>query len=306
MSFNLLKITRMKCEIFAVGKRFVAVLLLVVLNFLHCGAAFANVEMTAQAQEAARLMGIEDQVNRLLEFKKNGKLDIYDQEALELQLSLVRKIMTTGMQLRSLSAKFDREITFEQQALDKLTRERDFAVSLTTNANFLQLSILSMIIDGPLEQTKDRRKILNGNRLNIVSGLTVGGLALLALYQQKGGTRHSKVEANLLGQTLGVDSPESEKLPPILWQYLNSPAADTAGGLTRRQQLTEYWETAKVLPINIKKAGTVEQVSASGPRHRQRCESIKLITARVTMLFDLRAMSNMLTAGLVELLQALD
>lgn len=306
MSFDGMKIIRMKCNRFAFGKRFVAILLVAILYSLPCSAVYASTEMSPQAQEAARLMGIEDQVNRLIQFKKNGKLDTYDQEALELQLSLIRKIMTTGMQLRSISAKFDREITFEQQALDKLTRERDFAVSLTTNANFLQLSILSMIIDGPLEQTKDRRKILTGNRLNIVSGLTVGGLALLALYQQKGGTRHSKVEANLLGQTLGVVSPESEKLPPILWQYLNSPAADAAGGLTRRQQLTEYWETSKVLPINIKKAATVEQVSASGPRHRRRCESIKLITARVTMLFDLRAMSNMLIAGLVELLQALD
>lgn len=306
MTFDVSVITQVEFDTFTVRRSMLAIFLTALLTFLPCTAAFASGELTPQAQEAAKLMGIEDQVYRLLEYKKNSLLNNYDQEALGLQLSLVRKIMTTGLELRSASAKFDREITFEQQALDKLTRERDLAVSLTTNANFLQLGILSTIIDGPLEQTKNRHMILNGNRLNIVSGLTVGTLALLALYQQKGGTRKSKPEANLLGQTLGLEALDSEKLPPILWQYLNSPATDAAGGLTRRQQLTEYWETAKVLPINIKKAATMEQVSAFGSRHRQRYESIKLLTARVTMLFDLRAMSNTLNTGLVELLQALD
>lgn len=306
MSFDVSMITQFACDKFSVRSSILAIFSAALLTFLPSTAAFASGELTPQAQEAAKLMGIEDQVYRLLEYKKTRSVDNYDQETLGLQLSLVRKIMTTGLELRSASAKFDREITFEQQALDKLTRERDLAVSLTTNANFLQLSILSTIIDGPLEQTKNRHMILNGNRLNIVSGLTVGSLALLALYQQRGGTRHSKPEANLLGQTLGLEAPDSEKLSPILWQYLNSPATDAAGGLTRRQQLTEYWETAKILPINIKKTSTVEQVSALGARHRQRYESIKLLTARVTMLFDLRAMSNMLNTGLVELLQALD
>ena len=282
-----------------------ALLAAALLAFSPASAALASADLSPHAKEAANLMGIEDQVNRLVELKKNGTLGA-DEDSLRLQLSLIRKIMTTGLQLRAASAKFDREITFEQQALDKLTRERDFAVSLTTNANFLQLSILSTIIDGPLEQTKNRHRVLNGNRLNIISGLTVGALALLALYEQRGGTRHDQPTPNLLGQTLGLESPESEKLPPILWAYLNLPAPNGLSSLTRRQQLTEYWETAKVLPIDVKKASTREQVSAFGPRHRQRCERIKLITARVTMLFDLRAMSDMLNTGLVELLQALD
>lgn len=276
------------------------------LAFLPGTVVFADSELTQHAHEAASLMGIEEQVNRLIELKKNGKLDGDDPEALDLQLTLVRKIMTTGLQLRSASAKFDKEITFEQQALDKLERQRDFAVSLITNANFLQLSILSTIIDGPLEQTKNRHMILDGNRLNIVSGLTVGALAVLALCLQRGGTRPSKPEANLLGQILGLEPPESEKLPPILWNFLNSPAPGVATDLTRRRQLTEYWQTAKVLPINIKNTATVEQVSAFGARHRQRCETIKLINTRITMLFDLRAMCDSLNTGLVELLQALD
>lgn len=264
-------------------------------------------QMTEHGREAARLMGIEHEVQSLIDLKNSGRLDRFDLNAIRLQLHLVRKIMSTGLMLRVVSAKFDREITLEQQALDRVTRERDFAVAILNNANFLQLGILSTIIDGPLAQTTKKKHILYGDRLNIVSGLTVGGLALLSLCAQRGGIRHAKSDANLLGQTLGLQTPDSEHLPALLWSYLNSvPPNNVTGGLTRREQLIKYWETSKVLPVNIKKEATKERVSGHGTRHHRWCESIRLMTARVTMLFDLRAMVDRLNAGLVELLQVLD
>lgn len=263
-------------------------------------------ELTGHAREAAKLMGIEQDVQRLLELKNAGMLKTYDRDALKLQLELVRKVMTTGLQLRVVSAQFDREITLEQQALDRVTRERDLAVAVLNDANFMQLGILATIIDGPLAQTKNKRRVLYGNRLNIVSGLTVGGLAVLTLCAQRGGFRHAKSDPNLLGQTFGLPTPDTEHVPPILWNYLNSVPPSSTTGLTRRQQLIKYWETTKVLPVNIKSAKTKERVSGYGPRHHRWCETIRLMTARISMLFDLRAMVDRLNTGLVELLQAMD
>jgi hypothetical protein len=268
--------------------------------------AETQVNISKHAEETAKLLGIEDQVHRFIELKNSGKLEAYDKEALKLQLTLIRKVMTAGIELRTVSARLDKEITFEQQALDSLTRKRDAVVATTNNANFLQLNILSMIIDGPLEQSKNHRMNLYGNRLNIVSGLLVGGLASLALLEQRGGFRLSPADPNMLGQTLGLNAPDDEKFPPMLWNFLNSEPPTLNTNLTRRQLLIEYWKTAKVLPINIKKQATVEQVSALGPRHHRWCESIKLIGGRVTMLFDLRAMIDMLNTGLVDLLEILD
>lgn len=265
----------------------------------------ANRGLTYHAREAANLLGMQGEIDKLIELKRAGKLNDFDSQACKLQLSLVRKIMSLGLELRTVAAHFDREITIEQQALDKLIRQRDFAVTTTNNINFYQLGILSTIIDGPLEQTKNPHRIIAGNRLNIVSGLTVGTLALVALLEQRGGYRKSIAEPNMLGQTLGVSSPTGEHLSPVLWTYLNSPA-DSGGDATRREKLIEYWQTAKVLPVNIRKPAIAEQVAASGPGHKQRGERIKLITARITMLFDLRAMVDRLNIGLVELLQELD
>lgn len=263
-------------------------------------------KISAQAEEVAKLLGVDGEVHRFLELKNSGRLESLDKEALKLQLLLIRKVMSTGLELRTISAKFDREIVLERDELDKLTRNRDFVVATTNNANFYQLNILAMIINGPLAQTRNPERILNSDRLNIVSGLTVGGLAALAFLEQRGGIRLSKADPNLLGQTLGLEAPSDVQLPPFLWTYLNSVAPDSTHGLTRRQQLLEYWKTGKVLSINIKKPLTVEKVSALGSRHHKWCESIKLINSRVTMLFDLRAMIDLLNAGLVDLLQALD
>lgn len=262
--------------------------------------------ISPNAEEVAKLLGIDGQIHRYLELKNNGRLDVFDKEALQLQFALIRKLMTTGLELRTVSAQFDNEITHERQAADKLCSERDFIVAQTNNLNFYQLGILSMIIDGPLAQTENKHRILASNRLNIVSGFLVGGLGALAFLERRGGIRHDRAEPNLLGQTLGLNAPSYEQLPPFLWTYLNSVAPDSDHGLTRRQQLIEYWKHGKVLCINIKKQSTVEKVSALGPHHHQWNESIKLINSRLTMLFDLRAMIDLLNTGLAELLQALD
>lgn len=262
--------------------------------------------ISPNAEEVAKLLGIDGQVHRFLELRNSGKLDVFDKEALQLQFALIRRLMMVGLELRTVSARFDNEIITERQAVDRLSSERDFIVAQTNNLNFYQLGILSMIIDGPLAQTQNEHRVLASNRLNIVSGLTVGGLAALAFLERRGGIRHTRAEPNLLGQTLGLNAPSYEQLPPFLWTYLNSVAPNSTHGLTRRQQLIEYWKHGKVLSININKPSTVEKVSVLGPHHHQWNESIKLIDSRLTMLFDLRAMIDLLNTGLAELLQALD
>lgn len=268
--------------------------------------AATGTKISAEAEEVARLLGIDAQVHRFLELKSSGKLETFDKEALQLQLALIRSVMTTGLELRTVSAQFDKEITIERDQLDKLVRGRDFIVAQTNNLNFYQLDILAMIIDGPLAQTQNKYRVLASNRLNIVSGLMVGGLAALAFMERRGGIRLTRAEPNLLGQTLGLNAPSYVQLPPFLWTYLNSVPPGSESGLTRRQQLLGYWKSSKGLSINIKKTSTIEKVSVLGSHHHQWCESIKLITSRVTMLFDLRAMIDLLNTGLAELLQILD
>jgi hypothetical protein len=278
-------------------------------NLLAEASPNTKIILTGQAQEAAHLLGIESEVTRIIEIKNSNKIDVLGQEALKLQLKIIRKVMNAALELRITAAQLDKEINDEYRALDRLTKQRDDVVAATNNANFLQLGILSTIIDGPLAQSHNPTDNYRANILNIVSGFMVGGLAALALFEQRGGIRNSKAEPNMLGQTLGLNPPEKEKLPPLLWTYLNSvcPGSERYEQvLTRRQQLLEYWKTNKVLTINIKKQSNIEKVSALGPHHSRWSENIKLISNRITMLFDLRAMTDLLNTGLVDLLQVID
>lgn len=292
--------------------RFLIVLtaLLMFCNMSVCAyaveASVSHNELTPQAEEAAKLLGVYDEVRKFIKLKNSGRFETLDMDALRTELGIIRKVMSAGLELRSVSAKLDREITFETQAVDRLTRERDFVVAATNNANFLQLNIFATIIDGPLAQSANARTQMAGNNFNIVSGLMVGGLALLSLLEQRGGIRHGTAQTNMLAQPLGLNPPAEKQFSPMLWTYLNSVAPNSKHGLTRREQLIEYWKTAHVLPINIKKQSAIERVSVLGPHHHKWHESIKLINARIMMLFDLRAMVDLLNAGLVDLLQALN
>src|SRR5271156_2757980 len=66
-----------------------------------------NMQLSKRGQEAARLLGIEGQVQKFIDFKNTGKLETFDREAAKLQLFLIRKVMTAGVELRTISAKLD-------------------------------------------------------------------------------------------------------------------------------------------------------------------------------------------------------
>ena len=191
-----------------------ALALLLVLPLRALAESTSNMQLSKQAEEAARLLGIEGQVQKFIDLKNTGKAETFDKETAKLQLYIIRKVMTAGVELRTVSAKLDREIIFEQQAVDKLTRQRDFTVAVTTNANFLQLGILSMIIDGPLEESHQSSRVLAGNELNVVSGGLVGALAALAFLELKGGSRHRRRSQICLGNRLGLILPQMKKYHP--------------------------------------------------------------------------------------------
>src|SRR5690554_3999839 len=60
--------------------------------------------LSPQADEAARLLGIENEVHRFIQLKNSGKIETFDVEALRLQLGIIRRVMSAGLELRTVSA----------------------------------------------------------------------------------------------------------------------------------------------------------------------------------------------------------
>lgn len=258
--------------------------------------------LTPEAAEATQLLSAGRQVSTVMRLK--GGVIRNNPELSDARMSVMRSIMAALLDIRATSSKLDVEIVEERQAMDRLTRYRDLAVALTNNANFFQINLNTIVIDGPLGLTVYKPNALYGNRLTIISGLIAFGLATAAFLEQRGGVRIKKVNPNSLGVCFGFDSEVAKQFSPILAKFLNSRAPGESR--TRREVLMEYWRKSKTLEYNVNKESNQQKLSATGPKHHFWQESIKLASNRLNMLYDLRAVVDFFDADLTALLRAID
>jgi hypothetical protein len=265
-----------------------------------------NSIMTVSAAQAARLIGVQASVNRLVSIKHDNGSQAVDTDLLSEQLGLTRKILQAMLEVRVTADRLDLEIIREQFARDKMERSKDFGIAITNNANFFQLGILGMITSG-LGLTDSSLYMHEGDVLNVVSGYLVGGLTAASfLQQQYGGYRPSSANPNLLGQLLGLDTAADNRFSPLIWSFLNSPNPVLGSDMTRRERLFKYWKETKVVSLNPSNHAQAERVAATGSAHHWWSETIKLINNRLNMMYGVRATVDLFDIGLSELLVALD
>lgn len=247
------------------------------------------------AAETAQLINVMPQIDSLRSGASN-------QERLHLQTAITRRVLSTLLDLRKTIDNLDMEIARESQARERLVRNRDMAVSMTNNANFFQLGILSCIIDGPLGLSGSKLKDLYSNRLNIVSGMMVGGFALASVLEQPGGIRMQKTPPNMLGSFFNL-SPQNQGISPLISSYLNSSSPIAQTSMTRKEELFNYWKHAKIVSANVNKRSTQEVLAASGPSHHFWSETIRTLTDRIYVLYDMRAIIDTMDEGLADLMK---
>ncbi|HEY9734332.1 MAG TPA: hypothetical protein V6C89_20640 [Drouetiella sp.] len=190
------------------------------------------------------------------------------------------RLIVSALDVRTTLDRLDDEISREKLAADRLSRDRDLAVTLTNNANFFQINILGIIADGPLGLSASPANQLAGNHLNIVSGIMAGGLAGAALMEQSGGIRSGRTPPNSLGAALGLPDTCGISLSPELQQFIAQ----------RRSPLLAYWKKSKVINVDVSKIATLQKLAACGKAHHFYNERIKLINNRLRMLYDVKAL----------------
>lgn len=248
--------------------------------------------LTPPAAAAANLLGLQGLVVSSGQGDQTSKLLI------------TRNILEGFLDATTDANRLATEIIIENHVVTKMTRERDMAIQLTNIANFYQIGILGIISDA-LGVSNDKTYVLYGDRLNMVSGGLIGGLAAGALLERQGGIRMSKTAPNHLSYAFGKTS-NFVKLSPTMVRYLNSPSPISSTNLSRREELVKYWKESKVLNVNVKRESNIEKLSAEGRAHHWWNETIKLINNRITMLYDLRAVMRSSNIGFYELLSAID
>jgi hypothetical protein len=261
-------------------------------------------QLNPAASGAAKLLQIQPTVERLAVNSNGGAVQLANIETTKQQVFITSRILLAALDARKAVDKLDLQIAIETAARDRLVRQRDLAVNITNNLNFFQIGILGLISAGPLGLSGEATERLYGDRLNIISGYMVAGLAAAALVEHHGGIRLTKAQPNTLGAAFNIQTAPAYQLSQTLTNFFNSVPPDSIDGLTRKDELNKYWMQTKVISINVEKRSNQEKLAAEGPAHHFWSETIKLISNRIRMLYDMRAIIDQIDVGLSDLLRS--
>jgi hypothetical protein len=264
----------------------------------------AGAGLSSTATEAANLLGLQTPSIRPGTLATTDAFT--DITSTTSRLQVIRKVMTEALDVRATSDILDSEISYEYDVLDRMTRNRDHAVSVTNNINFFQLNVLAIIIDGTLGLSGNPRHVRASNMLNIVSGLAVGGLALLTVVEQRGGGRPVPANPNMVGQCLGIGPANEYRFSPAIWKFINDVPPGSQSGQTRVQLMMSAWKEIRSINVNMDRQSTREKISAYGPAHTRHSETIKLLKNRLNMLFDVRGIIGLFDDDLDDLLRSVN
>ncbi len=259
------------------------------------------------AVECARLLKIQEPVERLLSLRRAANRSAVGSEELHLATRLTERLLAACLEVRRAADLLDRELASEYDARASMIQDRDQAIALNNRINFTQFGVLAgELADGYYGTSRQKSAPLVANILEIVAGSTTFAMSCLALLQIRGLSRPVPSKPNFLGQFLGLDVPGDKKFSPLIWTYLNSVAPGSRDGLTRRQEQIAYWKRVKVLTYNLDNPEHLRQLAACPLSRRRRSESIKLISNRISMLHDLQARVELLDGELLELMAVVD
>lgn len=253
------------------------------------------------AAQAASLLDMQPQVAELLVLRgKNGE-QVFDTRQLELEILLLEKVLGGALEVRRVVDRIDQEKHHQfDVVLGQLLSRRDRTLMLNDVANFTQAGILKGIAGRLL--LIDQSNAAN-DLLNIISGVGIG-LAGLATYQSRGGKRRIECDPNILGPVLNLNPPPQYRLSPLITRYLDTTPAGAKSGTTRREELSGRWKQNGWL-VAASAEKRMNKLADMPAVRGKKVDTIGLVSRRLRMLFETRAMVEGFDSDLLELLCAL-
>lgn len=253
----------------------------------------ARANLSAEAAGAANLLAIESKVQAAQSSEEQGA-----------KLEVTRALLAGFLDTSATASLLTHEILLESQVLDHMNKLRRLSIQSTNIANFYQLGILGIVSDS-MALSASSHQLLASNRINLVSGGLILGLAALTMVEGHGGYRLAPVAPSYLGAAFGRTS-RTARLSPLMIKFLDAQSPRSASGLSRRAELIKYWSDSKLVNLDIKKEAVIDKLSAEGKKHNKLSETISLINSRIYMLYDLKALLRSSNIGFGELMGAVE
>lgn len=253
-------------------------------------------DLSPQAQEVARDLGITGDIEKLLEAMDNAPDEKPTLETLDLRSRLLEKILISEFEIRNVLSKIDQEATFINELRDVLEDSRETRVQKNAVANFMITGSFE-ILAAALELGGEGMRVpatLNAMLGNIAQvGISAASLRLVR------GERVTDPVGDMLIPVL-TGHPDPRYYPESIWEYVTDP--NVPGGPTRVQQLIDRWVRLKKVEVVSTKSGTTTIRVRTAPKRRTNTNTIASLEDRALMLADVRALISQMDGPLLEIL----
>ncbi len=269
--------------------------------------AVADVEsapLSAGAREAAQLLGILPQAERLIRLQQSAgarEVGALTDEELALKVEVLDKIMGASLEVRVVADRIDRELAWAYVGQSMLEGKRQRNLNLNFTANFIQGGVLGVLAGPAFLDGKNK----TGTELLLLGSAIGLGLSSLAILQARSGTKRVDGGTTFLADVYQLQDPGPKMhQTDIVLKFLNAAPAGSAGGKTRRQALIDSWEKGHYLRRTSETH--LNKLAALVPEGKKYREDIGLLANRIRMLHDTQWSIEQLDGELLELLRATD
>lgn len=248
----------------------------------------------ADAKEVAQLLEIEDYVVQIQEAKRTGAPMTRD--LTNKKMICLWRIMTAAEEVRKMSGRIDRELSFTNIALDELISRRNGVSNALNTLNFAQGGTT-----GILKQSFVLNHWFNTSQLFLLVGAGVGTtLAGINLVHPYLWSRRVENNPNILAHFLDPKYQASDANVSYLWKFFNSSVPGSSNNLTRRQVVIKHWEA--YTGLNTADENNWRKLAAH-PKNTDELirENIKVLFQRVDLLHDLQTHIEEIDGSLFEL-----
>lgn len=267
--------------------------------------ALSGQSLTPGAREAAKLLGILPQVERLMEIKRmrgGQRSEQLTDEELGLKVDVFDKVLGASLEINMVGGRIDRELAWAYGGLGMLTGKKQRLINDIVTANFMQIGILG-VISGPLflhEQPKAGTELL---LIDSAVGLTLSTVALLVNKTQ--GRKLVDGGATVLADVFHLEQPPPNHRADVVVAYMNAVPPGSVGTQTRIQTLQETWKKGHYLRASASEE-QLQKLAGVQPADKKLHENIRILQSRIRMLFDTKYTIEMLHADLLDLLRVTD
>ena len=262
-----------------------------------------SVFLTPEAKEAAAMLGITSKIDRLIQLRQTRiarREDNIGDDELALRVEVLDKIMGGCLEVRMVSDRIDRELSWSFASQGMLQAKRQKILNYLFTANFMQSGILG-VNAGPCFL---HGHAVAGTELLLLASSIGLGLSTASFIETRSGNKKIDGETTVLARVFELPMSEPPHRFDTVVNFMTSVPPGSTDNKTRRQALIDGWKQGRFLRSTNEK--NLEKLSALQPAAEKYKENITLISQRIRMLFDTQWSVQQLDGELLDLLRATD